>query len=333
MENIDNFLKEMDTLFGKGAVITATHFPDVPKMSSGVLSVDIASGGGYPIGRVIEVYGPESSGKTTLAIHAMAQAQKDFPDKVVAIVDMEHAFDSHYAAKLGVDVGRLLISQPDYGEQALDIAEKMIKSGHVSFLLVDSVAALTPKSELEGEMEDSSMGVQARMMSKAMRKLTSATSNHKCVVMFINQLRDKIGVMFGNPATTTGGNALKFFASQRIELTKSQGAKNAAGEMSSNKIKAKFVKNKVAPPQKTAEYEIEFGDGICNELSIINYGVELGIIKKAGAWYSLAEDGSKLGQGAEGVKQMLRDNPELTDALKEIILSAYFPDDEAEEAA
>jgi recombination protein RecA len=277
-------------------------------ISSGSLGLDIALGiGGFPKGRIIEIYGPESSGKTTVAIHTIAEAQKK--GGICAIVDAEHAFDSSYARRLGVDVDSLLISQPDHGEQALEIADRLILSGAVDVVVVDSVAALVPKSELEGEMGDSKMGLQARLMSQALRKLTATISKTNCCCIFINQLREKIGVMFGNPETTTGGNALKFYASVRLDIRRMSQIKDG-DEAVGNRVKVKVVKNKVAPPFRQAEFDIIYGQGISKMGEIIDMGVEYGIIQKSGSWFSY--DSNKLGQGRDAVKQLLGDNPELS---------------------
>jgi len=279
---------------------------------TGSLGLDIALGvGGLPKGRVIEIYGPESSGKTTLAIHAIAEAQKK--GGIAAFIDAEHAFDKFYAKKLGVDVENLLMSQPDNGEQALEIADNLIRSGAIDILVIDSVAALVPKAEIEGEMGDSKMGLQARLMSQALRKLTGTISKTGCCCIFINQLRDKIGVMFGNPETTTGGNALKFYASVRLDVRRISQIKDS-DEVSGNRVKVKIVKNKVAPPFRIAEFDIMFGEGISKVGEIIDLGVEHNIIKKAGSWFSYGE--TRLGQGRDGVKQILLDNPELMEELE-----------------
>ena len=295
----------------------------IESISSGSLGIDIALGiGGYPKGRVIEIYGPESSGKTTLTLHAIAECQK--AGGIAAFIDAEHAFDRFYAEKLGVDLGELVISQPDNGEQALEIADNLIRSGAVDALVIDSVAALTPKSEIEGEMGDSKMGLHARLMSQALRKLTSSISKTNCTVFFINQLREKIGVMFGNPETTTGGNALKFYASVRIDIRKSTQLKDAEGGVLGNKTRVKIVKNKVAPPFKTAEFDIMYGEGISKTGEILDIGVELDIIEKSGSWFSYG--GSKLGQGRDSVKSILKDNPELMEELEKKILEQLKSD-------
>jgi recombination protein RecA len=276
------------------------------------LGVDIALGvNGYPRGRVIEIYGPESSGKTTLTLHAIAEAQK--AGGIAAFIDAEHAFDRFYAQKLGVDIDNLIISQPDNGEQALEIAENLIRSGAIDIVVIDSVAALTPKSEIEGEMGDSKMGLHARLMSQALRKLTSTISKTNCTVFFINQLREKIGVMFGNPETTTGGNALKFYASIRIDIRKSTQIKDG-DNVTGNRTKVKIVKNKVAPPFRTAEFDIMYGEGISKSGEILDLAVDFEIVKKAGSWFSYQD--TKLGQGRDAVKQVIKDNPELADELE-----------------
>ena len=285
---------------------------DLEVIPTGSITLDLALGvNGYPKGRIIEIYGPESSGKTTLAIHAIAEVQKQ--GGIAAIVDAEHAFDQFYARNLGVDVENLLISQPDNGEQALEIADNLIRSGAVDLLVIDSVAALTPKAEIEGEMGDSQMGLQARLMSKALRKLTGSISKAKCCCIFINQLRDKIGVMFGNPETTTGGNALKFYASVRIDIRRAAQIKDGE-EIMGNRVKVKVVKNKVAPPFRRAEFDVMYGEGISKLGEIIDLGVELNIIKKSGSWFSYGE--TKLGQGRDAVKSLIGDNPELMEELE-----------------
>ena len=312
-------LDKLDKTYGKGSVMRLGDqtIEKIESVSSGSIGLDIALGiGGYPKGRVIEIYGPESSGKTTLTLHAIAECQK--AGGIAAFIDAEHAFDRFYAEKLGVDLGELVISQPDNGEQALEIADNLIRSGAVDVLVIDSVAALTPKSEIEGEMGDSKMGLHARLMSQALRKLTSSISKTNCTVFFINQLREKIGVMFGNPETTTGGNALKFYASVRIDIRKSTQIKNTEGGALGNKTRVKIVKNKVAPPFKTAEFDIMYGEGISKTGEVLDLGVELDIIEKSGSWFSYG--GSKLGQGRDSVKLILKDNPELMEELEQKIL-------------
>jgi len=312
-------LDKLDKTYGKGAVMKLGDeaIEEVESISSGSLGLDIALGvGGYPRGRIIEIYGPESSGKTTLTLHAIAQCQKQ--GGIAAFIDAEHAFDRFYAEKLGIDVAELIISQPDNGEQALEIADNLIRSGAIDLVVIDSVAALTPKSEIEGEMGDSKMGLHARLMSQALRKLTGSISKTQCTVFFINQLREKIGVMFGNPETTTGGNALKFYASVRLDIRRSTQIKGADAEVLGNKTRVKVVKNKVAPPFKTTEFDIMFGEGISKVGEIIDLGVNYEIIKKSGSWFSYND--SKLGQGRDAVKQLLDDNPELMEELETKIL-------------
>lgn len=307
-------LDKLDKTYGKGAVMKMgdSVVEDVEVIPSGSLGLDIALGvGGYPRGRVIEIYGPESSGKTTLTLHAIAEAQKQ--GGIAAFIDAEHAFDRFYAEKLGVDIDNLIISQPDNGEQGLEIADNLIRSGAIDIVVIDSVAALTPKSEIEGEMGDSKMGLHARLMSQALRKLTGSISKTHCTVIFINQLREKIGVMFGNPETTTGGNALKFYASVRLDIRRSTQIKDSNGGVQGNKTRVKVVKNKVAPPFRTTEFDIMYGEGISKVGEIIDLGVEYEIIKKSGSWFSYGD--TKLGQGRDGVKSLLLDNPELFDEL------------------
>ncbi len=314
-------LDKMDKTYGKGAVMKMgdSVVTDVEVISSGSLGLDIALGvGGYPRGRVVEIYGPESSGKTTLSLHAIAEAQKN--GGIAAFIDAEHAFDRFYAQKLGVDLDNLIISQPDNGEQALEITDNLIRSGAIDIVIIDSVAALTPKSEIEGEMGDSKMGLHARLMSQALRKLTGSISKTKCTVIFINQLREKIGVMFGNPETTTGGNALKFYASVRLDIRRSTQIKDTDGAVLGNKTRVKVVKNKIAPPFKMAEFDIMYGEGISKVGEILDLGVEFEIIKKSGSWFSYGD--TKLGQGRDAVKDLLNDNPELLEELEDKIKEA-----------
>ena len=300
--------------FGKGSIMKLGDkvVEDVPVISSGSIQLDAALGvGGYPRGRVIEIYGPESSGKTTLAIHAIAEAQKN--GGIAAIIDAEHAFDRFYAEKLGVDVENLFISQPDNGEQALEIADNLIRSGAIDIIVIDSVAALTPKAEIEGDMGDSKMGLQARLMSQALRKLTANISRTNTTCIFINQLREKIGVMFGNPETTTGGNALKFYASIRIDIRRSGQIKDTT-DVTGNRTKVKIVKNKLAPPFRRAEFDIMYGEGISKTGEIIDLGVDMEILQKSGSWFSYNE--TRLGQGRDAVKTLLQDNPELCEEIE-----------------
>jgi recombination protein RecA len=308
-------LDKLDKAYGKGTVMKMgdRQVVDVEAISTGSLALNAALGvGGYPRGRVIEIYGPESSGKTTLTLHAIAEAQK--AGGIAAFIDAEHAFDRFYAEKLGVDLENLIISQPDHGEQALEITENLIRSGAIDIIVIDSVAALTPKAEIEGEMGDSKMGLHARLMSQALRKLTGTISKTNCTVIFINQLREKIGVMFGNPETTTGGNALKFYASVRLDIRRSTQIKSTDGAVQGNKTRVKVVKNKVAPPFRTAEFDILYGEGISKIGEVIDLGVDYEIINKAGSWFSYGD--TKLGQGRDSVKSILQDNPDLMDELE-----------------
>ncbi len=312
-------LDKLDKTYGKGTVMKMGDkaIEEVEVISSGSLGVDLALGvGGYPKGRIIEIYGPESSGKTTLTLHAIAEAQK--AGGIAAFIDAEHAFDRNYAEKLNVDIENLIISQPDNGEQALEIAENLIRSGAIDIVVIDSVAALTPKSEIEGEMGDSKMGLHARLMSQALRKLTATISKNNCTVFFINQLREKIGVMFGNPETTTGGNALKFYASVRLDIRRSSQIKDGENVIG-NRTKVKIVKNKVGPPFIVAEFDIMYGEGVSKTGEILDLAVEFEIVKKSGSWFSYGE--TKLGQGRDAVKTLIKDNPELADELEEKIKS------------
>ena len=308
-------IDKLEKAYGKGTVMKLDDkkVMDVPAISTGSLGLDLALGiGGIPRGRVTEIYGPESSGKTTLTLHAIAEAQKT--GGIAAFIDAEHAFDRHYASKLGINLDDLIISQPDNGEQALEIADNLIRSGAVDIVVIDSVAALTPKAEIEGEMGDSKMGLHARLMSQALRKLTGTISKTKCTVIFINQLREKIGVMFGNPETTTGGNALKFYASVRIDIRKASAPIKTGDEAVGSRVKVKIVKNKVAPPFKIAEFDIMYGEGVSKTGEILDAAVDMGIVKKSGSWFSYAD--TKLGQGRDAVRDMLKDNPELADELE-----------------
>ncbi|TYA74079.1 recombinase RecA [Seonamhaeicola marinus] len=317
-------LDKLDKAYGKGTVMKMSDaaVQDVDAISSGSLGLDIALGvGGYPRGRIIEIYGPESSGKTTLTLHAIAEAQKS--GGIAAFIDAEHAFDRFYAEKLNVDIDNLIISQPDNGEQALEIADNLIRSGAIDIVVIDSVAALTPKSEIEGEMGDSKMGLHARLMSQALRKLTASISKTNCTVIFINQLREKIGVMFGNPETTTGGNALKFYASVRLDIRRSTQIKNSSGDVSGNKTRVKVVKNKVAPPFKMAEFDIMYGEGVSKVGEILDIAVDNEIIKKSGSWFSYQD--TKLGQGRDAVKALIKDNPELMDELEAKVREIVAP--------
>ncbi|MEJ5303976.1 MAG: recombinase RecA [Bacteroidales bacterium] len=326
MENNDKLAKlkaleatisNIEKNFGKGSIMRLGDEPieQIPVISTGSIGLDAALGvGGFPKGRIIEIYGPESSGKTTLALHAIAEAQK--AGGIAAFIDAEHAFDRFYAQKLGVDISNLLVSQPDYGEQALEIADNLIRSNAIDIIVIDSVAALTPKSEIEGEMGDSKVGLQARLMSQALRKLTANISRTKTCCIFINQLREKIGIMFGNPETTTGGNALKFYASVRLDIRKVNQIKDGEN-ITGNRVKVKVVKNKVAPPFKQVEFDIVYGEGVSKTGEIIDLGVELGIIKKSGSWFSYGD--TRLGQGRDAVKQLLIDNPDLSEELEKAI--------------
>jgi recombination protein RecA len=308
-------IDKLEKTYGKGTVMKLSDekVTDVAAIPTGSLGLDIALGvGGIPRGRVIEIYGPESSGKTTLTLHCIAEAQKK--GGLAAFIDAEHAFDKAYAERLGIDTENLLISQPDNGEQALEIADHLIRSGAIDIIVIDSVAALVPKGELEGEMGESKMGLQARLMSQALRKLTGTISKTGCCCIFINQLREKIGVMFGNPETTTGGNALKFYASVRLDIRRIGQIKEAADDITGNRVKVKVVKNKVAPPFKVVEFDIMYGKGISKSGEIVDLGVELDIIQKSGSWFSYA--GNKLGQGRDSVKQLIEDNPELLEELE-----------------
>jgi recombination protein RecA len=323
MKALQLTMEKLDKTYGKGTVMKLGDEPieQLEVIPSGSITLDLALGvNGYPKGRIIEIYGPESSGKTTLAIHAIAECQKQ--GGIAAFIDAEHAFDQFYAEKLGVDINNLLISQPDNGEQALEIADNLIRSGAIDLIVVDSVAALTPKAEIEGEMGDSQMGLQARLMSKALRKLTGSISKAKCTCIFINQLRDKIGVMFGNPETTTGGNALKFYASIRVDIRRAAQIKDGE-EVIGNHIKVKVVKNKVAPPFRKAEFDIMYGEGISKVGEIIDLGVEFNILKKSGSWFSYGE--TRLGQGRDAVKSLIGDNPELMEELEAKIKEALAP--------
>tara|TARA_R110002050_G_scaffold147559_2_gene273409 strand:- start:21699 stop:22694 length:996 start_codon:yes stop_codon:yes gene_type:complete len=313
-------LDKLDKTYGKGAVMRMGDSPveKIATISSGSLGLDIALGvGGYPKGRVVEIYGPESSGKTTLTLHAIAEVQKQ--GGIAAFIDAEHAFDRTYAENLGINTEELIISQPDNGEQALEITDNLIRSGAIDLIIVDSVAALTPKSEIEGEMGDSKMGLQARLMSQALRKLTGTISKTNCCCIFINQLREKIGVVFGNPETTTGGNALKFYSSVRLDIRRISQIKDADG-VTGNRARVKVVKNKVAPPFRQAEFDIVYGRGISKVGEIIDLGVEKEIVKKAGSWFSYGD--TKLGQGRDAVRQLLEDNPELSDEIEAKIVAA-----------
>ena len=325
-------IEKLEKTYGKGAVMKLSDekVVDVPAISTGSIGLDVALGiGGIPRGRITEIYGPESSGKTTLTLHCIAEAQK--AGGMAAFIDAEHAFDKLYAEKLGIDTENLLISQPDNGEQALEITEHLIRSGAIDIIVIDSVAALVPKAELEGEMGDSRMGLQARLMSQALRKLTGTISKTGCSCVFINQLREKIGIVFGNPETTTGGNALKFYSSVRLDIRRIGQIKEASNDVTGNRTRVKVVKNKVAPPFKVVEFDIMYGEGISKVGEIVDLGVELNIIEKSGSWFSYK--GNKLGQGRDGVKKIIEDNPELMDELEEIITVKIKGEDTSEPVA
>jgi len=318
-------IDKLEKAYGKGAVMKLSDekVMDVPSISTGSLGLDIALGiNGIPRGRVTEIYGPESSGKTTLSMHCIAEAQK--AGGLAAFIDAEHAFDKQYAEKLGIQTDNLLISQPDSGEQALEITEHLIRSGAIDIIVIDSVAALVPKAELEGEMGDSKMGLQARLMSQALRKLTGTINKTGCACIFINQLREKIGVMFGNPETTTGGNALKFYASVRLDIRRIGQIKDNSNEVMGNRTRVRVVKNKMAPPFKVVEFDIMYGQGVSKSGEILDLGVELEIVKKAGSWFSY--EGNKLGQGRDAVKALIEDNPELMDELEAKVKEAVYGD-------
>lgn len=328
LKSLQTTLEKLDKTYGKGTVMRLSDrkVMDIPVISTGSLGLDLALGiGGVPRGRVVEIYGPESSGKTTIALHCIAEAQKN--GGLAAFIDAEHAFDRAYAQKLGIDTQNLLISQPDYGEQALEIAEHLISSGAIDILVIDSVAALVPKAELEGDMGDSKMGLQARLMSQALRKLTGTINKTGCCCIFINQLRDKIGVMFGSPETTTGGNALKFYASIRLDIRRIGQIKESADNVLGNRTKVKVVKNKLAPPFKTVEFDIMYGEGISKVGEVLDLAVELEIVKKSGSWFSY--EGNRLGQGRDGVKDILKDNPELMIELEARIKEKVKGDENA----
>jgi recombination protein RecA len=316
LKALQTTLDRLKKTYGKGAVMRLGDQPveKIEAISTGSIALDISLGtNGFPKGRVIEIYGPESSGKTTVALHAIAECQKK--GGIAAFVDAEHAFDRFYAESLGINVDELIFAQPDYGEQALEIAEGLIRSGAIDILVIDSVAALVPRSEIEGEMGDSKMGLQARLMSQAMRKLAGAISKTNCCCIFINQLREKIGVMFGNPETTTGGNALKFYASQRLDIRRSGGAiKDREGKVIGNHVKVKIVKNKLAPPFQIAEFDIMYGEGVSKSGEIVDLGTEFGILNKSGAWYGYGD--GKIAQGREAAKQFMLDNPEVAEEIE-----------------
>lgn len=330
LKALETTIAKLEKQFGKGAVMKMTDdsVVDVPVISTGSLGLDLALGvGGVPKGRIIEIYGPESSGKTTLTLHIIAEAQKQ--GGMAAFIDAEHAFDKIYAEKLGIDMERLLVAQPDHGEQALEIAEQLVRSGAIDVMVVDSVAALVPKAELEGDMGDSKMGLHARLMSQALRKITGAISKTGCSCIFINQLREKIGVMFGNPETTTGGNALKYYASVRLDIRRIGAVKESADNITGNRTRVKVQKNKVAPPFKQTEFDILYGEGISRAGEVLDMAVEFEIVNKAGSWFSYS--GSKLGQGRETVKELIKSNPELMEELEEKIRTQVFGKVPAEE--
>lgn len=330
LKSLELTIAKLEKTYGKGTVMKLNdeNVVDIPSISTGSLGLDLALGiGGFPRGRIVEIYGPESSGKTTLALHAIAEAQK--AGGIAAFVDAEHAFDRIYAEKLGIDLENLLISQPDHGEQALEIAEHLVRSGAIDIIVIDSVAALVPKAELEGEMGDSKMGLQARLMSQALRKLTGAINKTNCCCIFINQLREKIGVMFGNPETTTGGNALKYYSSVRLDIRRIGAIKESADNVTGNRTRVKVMKNKVAPPFKQVEFDILYGEGISRAGEVLDMSVDMEIVKKAGSWFSYK--GTKLGQGRETVKELIKDNPELMDELEAKIKSHISGEPIAEE--
>ncbi|MBB6463698.1 recombinase RecA [Flammeovirga kamogawensis] len=323
LKALETTIAKLEKQFGKGAVMKMTDdsVTDVPVISTGSLGLDLALGvGGIPKGRIIEIYGPESSGKTTLTLHIIAEAQKQ--GGMAAFIDAEHAFDKIYAEKLGIDMERLLVAQPDHGEQALEIAEQLVRSGAIDVMVIDSVAALVPKAELEGDMGDSKMGLHARLMSQALRKITGAISKTGCSCIFINQLREKIGVMFGNPETTTGGNALKYYASVRLDIRRIGAIKESSDNITGNRTRVKVQKNKVAPPFKQTEFDILYGEGISRAGEVLDMAVEFEIVNKAGSWFSYS--GSKLGQGRETVKELIKNNPELMEELEEKIRTQVF---------
>jgi recombination protein RecA len=320
LKALQDAMKKIDQSFGKGAIMKLgdDKIEDIPVIPTGSVGLNLALGvGGYPRGRVIEIYGPESSGKTTLAIHAMAEVQKQ--GGIAAIIDAEHAFDRFYAEKLGVDTNELLIAQPDCGEQALDIADELIRSAAVDLVVIDSVAALTPKAEIEGDMGDNRVGLHARLMSQALRKLTATINKTQTTCIFINQLREKIGVMFGSPETTTGGNALKFYASVRLDIRKGTAIKEG-DEILGNQVRVKIIKNKVAPPFKKAEFDLMFNEGISHAGELLDLGVEKGVVTKSGSWYSF--EGTKIAQGRDGAKKVLMDNPEMAEQIEEKLMEA-----------